>query len=57
MRIKNLTDKEYQFKQYIDEFGFWWEDNWSKHKSGIHQFKYRMYRTWKYNRKTQYKIK
>ena len=29
-------------------------DYWKKR---INHFQYRMYRTWKYNRKTQYKIK
>lgn len=43
----------------------YWEDHWSKHtkynwgskqpNKVLYQFQYRMYRSWKHNRKTQYK--
>ena len=58
MRIKNYTNKEYKFhkrKEY-KEWDTWFEDYWSK-KSGIWSFKFREYRSWKHNRKTQYKQK
>ena len=54
MRIKNYTQKEYKKEIYLQEYGMYWVDHWSK-KSGIWAFKYREYRTWKYNRRTQYK--
>ena len=57
MRIKNYTQKEYkkEKRKQSKDGGMWFEDYWSKYKSGIWAFKYREYRTWKYNRKTQYK--
>ena len=57
MRIKNYTNKEYikVKRKTILEWGVWFEDYWSK-KSKIWSFKYREYRSWKYNRKTQYKL-
>lgn len=57
MRIKNFTQKEYlkEKRRFILENDFWFEDYWSK-KSNIWSFKYREYRSWKYNRKQQYKI-
>lgn len=56
MRIKDYTQKEYkkEKRKQSKDGGMWFEDSWSK-KSGIWAFKYREYRTWKYNRKTQYK--
>lgn len=58
MRIKNYTNKEYkkEKRRNILEWDYWFEDCWSK-KSNIWSFKYREYRSWKYNRKTQYKTK
>ena len=58
MRIKNYTNKEYKLEKRTEylEWEYWYEDCWSK-KSGIWAFKHREYRTWKYNRKTQYKSK
>lgn len=52
---KATTNHEYLSMQ--DNFLFndlYWEDYGSR-KSGIYAWKYRMYRTWKYNRKTQWK--
>jgi hypothetical protein len=53
MRIKNYTNKEYirEKRRFIQEYDPWFEDYWSK-KSNIWSFKYREYRSWKYNRKT-----
>lgn len=58
MRIKHYTNREYkkQKRREYPEWDKWFEDNWSK-KSKIWAFKYREYRTWKHNRKTQYKTK
>lgn len=55
MRIKNFYQKEYKREKYNSIWGWWFEDHWSK-KSKIWSFKYREYRSWKYNRKTQYKL-
>ena len=57
MRIKNYTQKEYkkEKRKEYKEWDIWFEDYWSK-KSNIWSFKYREYRSWKYNRKTQYKL-
>lgn len=56
MRIKNYTNKEYirEKRRFIQEYDPWFEDYWSK-KSRIWSFHYREYRSWKHNRKTQYK--
>ena len=48
-------NKGYKGILYDDLYPMYWEDCWSK-KSGIYSFKYREYRSWKYNRKTQYKL-
>ena len=52
---KAINNKEYKGILYDDLYPMYWEDCWSK-KSGIYSFKYREYRSWKYNRKTQYKL-
>ena len=34
----------------------WWEGDWTW-KHNMPNYKYRRYKSWKYNRKTQYKMK
>jgi hypothetical protein len=54
MRIKNYTQKEY--KKEIDKVKYppYWDEGLN-FKKGHSSTKYRSYKTWKYNRKTQYK--
>lgn len=60
------TYKEYKYKRYWLDLYFdecWTLYNtktgnkptWSLNTQSIYKFKYREYRTWKYNRKTQWK--
>lgn len=56
MRIKNYTNKEYKNKIFKVKYPPFWDDGVIFRK-GLFHYQYRMYRTWKYNRKTQYKLK
>lgn len=62
--LKNLVDpRAYRLLTTIDQDPYR-EECWSTHRAGgtfkwkkkrLYKFQYRMYRTWKYNRKTKYK--
>ncbi len=66
-KLKSLTDaRVYKLLTTIDQDPYQ-EEFWSVHKTystnttckwkkkELYRFQYRMYRTWKYNRKTKYK--
>jgi len=54
MRIKNYTNKEYKCILIKIKYPPYWDDGIIFRKNLFH-YQYRMYRTWKYNRKKQYK--
>jgi len=55
-KLKNVsTNKEYKCIRMLELFPPYYEDRWEC-KKGLFSYQYRMYKTWKYNRKTQYKV-
>jgi hypothetical protein len=54
MRIKNYTQKEYKREINKVKYPPYWDEGLN-FKKGHSSTKYRSYKTWKYNRKTQYK--
>ena len=56
-RAKNcLNNKEYKIKSWIIDPDPYWEDGSWCWKTNIPNDKRRSWRSWKYNRKTQYKL-
>lgn len=53
MRIKNYTQKEYNKSIEKVKYPDYWDEGLTL---GRGYNKYREYRSWKYNRKTQYKL-
>ena len=62
-----FTQKEYKIKVIYGQDPYWdecvnlyprwndrYEDNWKRRKQ-LYSYQIRMYKTWKHNRKTQYK--
>lgn len=54
MRIKNYTNKEYKSKLDTILYPLYWDEG-KVFRKGLLQYQYRMYRSWKHNRKTQWK--
>lgn len=54
MRIKNYTQKEYKKEVAFYKYPPYWDEG-LRLKGRLQSFEQRMYKTWKYNRKKQYK--
>lgn len=62
---KAKTNKEYKALKWLDDYGYYWDEGISfypRYRRGyknsnrqIMSYQVRMYRTWKHNRKTQWK--
>ena len=44
----------YKKRQLRNDYPIYWDEGIT-FKNGLYSYQYRMYRTWKYNRKKQYK--
>jgi hypothetical protein len=53
---KAINNKEYRVMYLNDLYPPYWEEGHLKRKNGLYGQEYREYRSWKYNRKTQYKL-
>lgn len=53
---KAHNGKEYKCIQYDIEYPLYWDECISLHGVGLMSFQIRMYKSWKHNRKKQYKI-
>ena len=51
---KAITGREYKLLWYDNLYPIYWDEGrW--YRKGLLPYQYRMYRTWKYNRKKQWK--
>lgn len=54
---KAINNKEYRVMYLNDLYPPYWDEGFPyKNKTGLYGNEYREYRSWKYNRKTQYKL-
>ena len=53
---KAQTNKEYKALLLDDLYPLYWDEGVHFMCHGLHPYQWRMYRTWKHSRKTQYKI-